>query len=58
MLDLLNDILCQIFGCRETVVDTLPLAGLEKTVCSRCGITSIRSIKEPGVQPNSAWPRH
>ena len=46
ILELFNSSLCAIFGCREVVTDTLPLAGLEKTVCSRCGITGIRSIKE------------
>jgi hypothetical protein len=43
--ELLKSIACRFLGCRETVVEQLPLCGLEKTVCTRCGITGIRSIK-------------
>ena len=45
MKELLKSIVCHFFGCRETVTEKLPLCGLEKTVCTRCGITGIRSIK-------------
>lgn len=45
MIEILKSIVCHFLGCRETVAEQLPLCGLEKTVCTRCGITGIRSIK-------------